>query len=191
VPDGYLLDNNVISVLLRPGDARHSHVKSKFEAIGDSPIALPIIAIAEIEFGIAKTDPGDPVQQAAVRQFFQDHPWHLGIDFQTVEPYALIRAKLWNLYGTPKGGRKRGHQEKLPDQLRDKITGQWIGIDERDLLIVSVALQHNLRFATVDRNDEMKRIEVAVDDLLTSGKWSKKLLLDDWTPPKTNGPGGI
>ncbi|HEY1378268.1 MAG TPA: type II toxin-antitoxin system VapC family toxin [Gemmataceae bacterium] len=185
--DGYLPDNNVISILARPGDSRHPHVKGQFAGIGDAKVALPVIAIAEIEFGMAKataTTPDQLAQRAAVRKFFTDHPWHLGVDDGTVEPYAIVRARLWELFGTPKNGKKRGHQEKLPDQLRDRATGQWIGIDERDLLIVSIALQYNLVFATVDRNAEMKRIEQAVNDVVSAGKWPKPLALADWTPPK-------
>lgn len=185
--DGYLPDNNAISILMRPDDWRYPHVKSRFDGIGDAPVALPVIAIAEIEFGMAKAATADLVQRAAVRKFFADHPWHLGIDDGTVEPYAIVRARLWELYGTPNGRKKRGHQERLPDQLRDRATAQWIGIDERDLLIVSIALQYNLVFATVDRNEEMKRIERAVNDVVDAGKWRQPLVLADWTPPKASG----
>jgi predicted nucleic acid-binding protein len=188
MPDGYLLDNNAISILVRPGDPRHAHVMAKFAAIpSGTRVGLPVMAIGEIEFGMAKVTPGDPAQRAAVRKFFRDHPLHFPVDDGTIEPYALVRAKLWELYGTPKGGKRRGHQEKLPDELRERATGQWIGIDERDLLIVSIALQYNFRFATVDRNEEMKRIERAVAQLVSETKWEKPLHLDDWTPPKPAG----
>ena len=188
--ESYLLDNNVISVLARPADPRYAHIKAQFDALGDAKVALPVIAIAEIEFGMAKATTANVVQQAAVRQFFNNHPWHLGIDDDTISSYAAVRAQLWNLYGTSKmsGGKMRGHHEKLPDELRDRATGQWIGIDERDLLIVSVALQYNLVFATVDRNEEMKRIENAVDQLFADSKLPARLRLADWTPPKPTCP---
>lgn len=99
--DAYLLDNNVISTLVRPTNSRYPAVKVKLSAIDRASIALPIIAIGEIEFGMAKTTTADPVQQAAVRQFFKDHPWHIGIGSGTIQPYSLVRAKLWQLFGTP------------------------------------------------------------------------------------------
>jgi predicted nucleic acid-binding protein len=98
--NGYLLDNNVISILARPKDARHPIVSARLSSIGDSPIFLPIIAIAEIEFGMAKAINPDPVQQANVRTFFTHYPNPLPIDRNSVEPYALVRAELWRKHGT-------------------------------------------------------------------------------------------
>jgi tRNA(fMet)-specific endonuclease VapC len=183
--DDYLLCTNVISTLASTANADYAYVRARYDAIPPkAKVALPIIAIAESEFGMAKAPSADPVQQAALRKFFKDHPLHYGIDHGTVEPYALVRAKLWELYGTPKGSKKRTHHEKLPDELRDRATAKWIGIDERDLLIVSVALQYNLVLATKDRNEEMKRIERAVAELVAEGKWPRPLKLANWTPPK-------
>ena len=93
---GYLLDNNIISILAQPSNPRHAPVKQRFEALGDAPVFLPVIAIAEIEFGMVKTKTPDAVQQAAVRQFFVEYPLHLGIDDNTVEPYSLIRSQIWH-----------------------------------------------------------------------------------------------
>lgn len=136
--------------------------------------------MAEIEFGMAKVVIVNTTQRDAVRQFFRENPWHLGIDDGTIESYAMVRAKLWEKYGTRK---PRGHHEKLPDELCDRSTAKWVGIDERDLLIVSVALQYNLLFATLDRNLEMRRIEEAVAELVSETKLPAPLRLVDWTPP--------
>lgn len=164
--DGYLLDNNVISVLARPSDPRHSGIKARMEAIRTSTVMLPVIAIAEIEFGMAKATNPNPVQQSAVREFFNQYPLHLGIDDNTIEPYSQLRAEIWRLHGTQK---KRGHVEKLPEELRDRTTGKELGIDERDLLIASVAAQYNLVLATMDQNPGMKRIEAAAASLSAHG----------------------
>jgi hypothetical protein len=71
------------------------------------------------------------------------------------------------LYATPK---PRGHKETLPEQLFDRVTGRDLGIDERDLLIVSVAVQYNLILATADRNQGMRSIEQAAKSLEAKGK---------------------
>jgi predicted nucleic acid-binding protein len=59
---GYLLDNNIISILAQPSNPRHAPVKQRFEALGDAPVFLPVIAIAEIEFGMVKTKTPDAAQ---------------------------------------------------------------------------------------------------------------------------------
>ncbi|NLE36556.1 MAG: type II toxin-antitoxin system VapC family toxin [Pirellulaceae bacterium] len=164
--DGYLLDNNVISVLARPSDTRHASIGARLTALGDAPVMLPVIAIAEIEFGMAKATNPDPVQQSQFRAFFNRYPLHLGIDDNTIEPYSQIRAEIWRRHATPK---PRGHKEKLPEQLKDRTTGKELGIDERDLLIASVAAQYNLVLATMDQNEGMKRIESAAASLVAKG----------------------
>ena len=50
--DGYLLDNNIISILARPSDPRYSGISTNFQTIHLGPVFLPVIAIAEIEFGM-------------------------------------------------------------------------------------------------------------------------------------------
>jgi predicted nucleic acid-binding protein len=166
---GYLLDNNIISALAQPGNRRHAQVRQRLEALGKAPVFLPVIAIAEIEFGMVKTTTPDPVQQAAVRQFFVEYPLHLVIDDNTVEPYAMIRSQIWHDYATPKG-KGSAHKEKQPEDLIDRVTGKALGIDERDLLIASTAAQYGLILITNDSNEGMKRIEKAAQQLELAGK---------------------
>jgi len=92
---GYLLDNNIISILVTPGDPRYAHVSADFQTLGEAPVFLPVIAIAEIEFGMAKAEHANEEQRSKVREFFRRYPNHLGINDDTVEPYTLIRAQLW------------------------------------------------------------------------------------------------
>ena len=164
--DGYLLDTNLVSILARPKNPEYALVEAHLKAIHPAPIFLPVIAIAEIEFGMAKADNPDEEQRDAIRQFFKKYPLHLGVDDNTVEPYALLRAQLWKIHATKK---KRGHKEKLPEELFDKVTGKELGIDERDLLIASIAVQYNIILATCDENPGMKSIEQAASKLQDAG----------------------
>ena len=166
---GYLLDNNIISILAQPSNPRHAPMKQRFQALGDAPVFLPVIAIAEIEFGMVKTKTPDAFQQAAVRQFFADYPLHLGIDDNTIEPYALIRSQIWHHHATPKGSGS-AHKEKQPEDLTDRVSGKSLGIDERDLLIAATAAQYGLVLVTNDSNEGMKRIESAAQKLELDGK---------------------
>jgi predicted nucleic acid-binding protein len=175
---GYLLDNNIISILAQPSNPRHAPVKQRFEALGGAPVFLPVIAIAEIEFGMVKTKTPDVAQQAAVRQFFADYPLHLGIDDNTVEPYSLIRSQIWHDHATPRGSGS-AHKEKQPEGLIDRVSGKSLGIDERDLLIASTAAQYGLVLVTNDNNEGMKRIERAAQSLELAGK-SVQLRIEIW-----------
>lgn len=172
--DGHLLDTNIISALVSPKNSRHAEIKQKVQNL--SHVWLPVIAIAEIEFGMAKTDKPDEMQRNEIRRFFREYPQPLGISNNTIEPYALLRAQLWRMHATPD---KRGHKEKLPEELFDKVTGKQLGIDERDLLIASIAAENGLILATNDRNAGMVRIEEAAKQLHAAGK-SVNLRISYW-----------
>ena len=153
-------------------------MKQRFEALGNAPVFLPVIAISEIDFGMVKTKTPDATQQAAVRQFFVDYPLHLGIDDNTVEPYALIRAQIWHDHAIPKGT-GGAHKEKQPEDLMDRVSGKSLGIDERDLLIASTAAQYGLVLITNDSNEGMKRIKKAAQKLELDGK-PVQLRIETW-----------
>lgn len=166
--NGYLLDTNIILILFKPNDPRHVRVLTNFQAVKQGPIFLPVIGIAEIEFGIARYAGASEKGKQMVRAFFADYPHHLPVDDNTVEPYALIRAQLWRDYGTTKS--RGGSKERVPEELVERVSGKSLGIDERDLLIASVAVQYNLVLATNDQNSGMKRIEESARKLKAAGK---------------------
>ena len=172
--EGYLLDTNVISALAATHHRRHAELQQKAEKL--EHVWLPVIAICEIEFGMAKADRVDEAQRSEVRKFFDRFPQHLGIGDNTVEPYALLRAQLWKMHATLK---TRGHNERVPEELFDRVTGKQLGIDERDLLIASVATENGLILATTDQNAGMTRIEEAARKLREAGQ-PVNLRIDYW-----------
>jgi len=177
---GYLLDTNIISYLARPESPQYNNVKRYLSKLGrDERVMLPVIAIAEIEFGIAKAGRklSDELRDV-LRKFFESYPLHLGIDDNTVEPYSLIRAELWKKHATKTKGKR--HKEKIPEDLFEKVTGKELGIDERDLLIASVAIQYGLVLVTADR--KMKPIIDAARELEMQGE-DVYLRWADWTLP--------
>jgi predicted nucleic acid-binding protein len=174
--DGYLFDNNIISVAGRRSDPRYPHVDSLIRGLGNSPVFLPAMALGEIEFGMA-TVSSRPVPDLArdeLRAFFDRFPT---IDFgkNTIIHYAKLRARIWQNWATPKinsQGRQRGFIEKKPENLGaiGRVFGNDIRIDERDLIIVSNSIENGLVFVTNDGNAEMVPIEQAALDLLTEGE---------------------
>ena len=177
--DGYLLDNNIISILARPRDPRYAAIEALFRAVSQGPIFLPVIALAEIEFGMALSASANEEQKQALRGFFAQYPHHLPVDDNTIEPYALLRAQLWRDHGTKK---TRGYWEKVPEDLAERVSGKSLGIDERDLFIASIAVQYNLILATNDQNQGMRRIAEAARRLEAVGE-SVHLRIDYWPKP--------
>jgi len=178
--DGYLLDTNVILTLFKPNDPRYPALLANFQTIQNGPVFLPVIAIAEIEFGIAGYAGKSEEETKAVRSFFAKYPHHLPVDDNTVEPYSLLRAQLWRDYGIK--GKKKGYREKVPEDLTERVSGKSLGIDERDLLIASIAVQYNLVLATNDQNEGMRRIEKTAQKLETEEK-PVRLRIAYWPKP--------
>jgi tRNA(fMet)-specific endonuclease VapC len=177
MPDGYLLDTNVISALADRTRADHATTARRLAAIGNSPVLLPVMAIAEISFGMAKADNVAPQKRAELQTFFAQYV-HLPVDDGTVDPYSLIRAEIWRRFATPQ---KRGHKEKRPEDLLDKVTGTELGIDEPDLLIASVALEHNLILVTHDEREGMVRIKEASERVFQRGEFPVQLRTENWS----------
>ena len=176
----YLLDTNIISYIFKPQCPQYNNVKRHLSRLdSDERVMLPVIAIAEIEFGIAKAGANlsDELRDE-LRKFFRSYPLHCGIDDNTVEPYSLIRAELWKKHATKAKGKR--HEEKIPEDLFEKVTGKELGIDERDLFIASVAVQYGLVLVTADK--KMKPIIDAARELEKKGQ-DIYLRWTDWTLP--------
>lgn len=62
------------------------------------------------------------------------------------------------------------------------MSGKSLGIDERDLLIASIAVQYNLILATNNQNEGMKRIEKTAQKLETEEK-PVRLRIAYWPKP--------
>jgi predicted nucleic acid-binding protein len=178
--EAYLLDTNLISDVANPLSEHHSTCKSRLESVAkqDARVLIPVMAIAEIEFGLKRGGKPDSEAAQAIRQFFLEYRLHIPFDDDTVEPYALIRARLFELHGTQKGNR-RSRRETLPEELKDRITGKDLGIDERDLLIVSAAIQYNCVLVTDDRNPGMVRIRETAEMLAAEG-FPTRLRVENW-----------
>jgi predicted nucleic acid-binding protein len=174
--DDYLLDNNIISILARPSDPRYPGISADFQSIRPGSVFLPVIALAEIEFGMMLSSTANEAQKKDLRDFFTQYPLHFPIDDNTVEPYAMLRAQLWRTHGTRKG---RGYREKILEDPTERVSGRSLGIDERDLLIASIAVQYNLVLATNDRNRGMQRLEESARQLEVAGA-PVRLRLEYW-----------
>lgn len=190
--DDYMVDNNVISILIRgkndpdyaSNDPLHKKVYERFSMLGNSRIFIPAIAIAEIKFGFAITDNSTLNAKAVssrklLDEFFKKYSCY-GFDKHSIATYVLSRSKLWMKHAKPKKNGRGGFDDKIPEELFDNQTGQHLGIDEKDLLIFSCAIEHNLIFATCDTGIGMRRIIEAAHELKSEGKLDD-VREEDWT----------
>ena len=76
----YLLDTNIISALVSPKHSNHVKATAKLRTLTPERIILPLIAIAEIRFGLAAVDNADQAQRAELERFFGTYPVHYGFD---------------------------------------------------------------------------------------------------------------
>lgn len=179
--DAYLLDTNVICALADANHACHVPVREHFKQMDPQFVLLPTMAVAELEFGMARAENVKPEKRTELRQFVSRFD-QLPFDEHAVLPYAIVRAELWKAHGTGKQkGKRFVYDKKHPEQLCDKITGHELGIDEPDLIIASIALAQNLVLVTSDSGQGMTRVKEAAENVFRSGLFSIQLRTENWT----------
>jgi predicted nucleic acid-binding protein len=135
------------------------------------------MSVAEIEFGLHCATATDTTKHDAVREALSKYAPPMPFNEHTIKPYAILRAELWRLRARlDKDGR---YIEKLPEDLC-AVSGKQLGIDERDLIIASVAIESSLYLATLDRNEGMGAIEEAAIALEDG---SYRFHVADWSLP--------
>lgn len=179
--DAYLLDTNVICALADANHASHASVREHFKQMDPQFVLLPTMAVAELEFGMARAENVKPEKRAELRQFvarFEQLPF----DEHAVLPYSVVRAELWKTHGTLRQKSKRFiYDEKHPEQLCDKITGHELGVDEPDLIIASIAMSQNLVLVTSDSGQGMTRVKDAAEKIFRNGLFPIQLRTENWT----------
>jgi predicted nucleic acid-binding protein len=105
----YLLDTNIISDLADATSANHQAcmLRLKAAARAKARILLPVMSIAEIEFGLHKGGVPDSENAREIRDFFAQYPLRAFFDNHCVKAYAIIRAKIFQTYGNRRGKRKK------------------------------------------------------------------------------------
>lgn len=179
--DCYLLDTNIVLASLWPGHELNRQAKAYLRRLAqeNAVVLIPAMVVAELEFILGKEPDADPSTIAKVRQFLGEYAL-CSVDLGTVEPYTLVRIELFRVYGNRHPKKKRKYRENTVDKLKDSVRGKDLAIDERDLLIASNAVQHNLVFVTNDKNVGMRRIREAADTLYAAGK-PTELRVEHWS----------
>ena len=152
--DGYLLDTNGASWACLESSSRHQEMRGRIAALGNAPVFLSAISIAESEYGMYAAQMDETTRQSirnALAQFRM-----LDLDRHTAKQYGKIRARLFHRYA-PRNSRQKFATKYLED-LREHTTGKELGIQENDLWIVCIAVRYNMVFVTADKGGGMKNI---------------------------------
>ena len=155
---GYLLDTSTISVMRREHKPLHQAAMDWLNGIDENDqIYISAITLSEVRFGLELVNPQvmPPNRKKEILEFANSYSV-LGVDKNTSILYGKIRSDLFKKYA----GRDSKNRVKVGsvENLRELTSERELGIRENDLWIVSVALQHNMKFVTADSKGSMKKI---------------------------------
>ena len=181
--EAYLLDTNVICALADANHSAHVPVRQRFGQVDPQFVLLPTMAIAEMEFGMARAANVRPEKREELRRFISRFE-QLPFDENCVRPYAFVRAQLWQTHGTARQrGKRLVYDEKHPEQLCEKVTGMELGVNEPDFIIASIALAQNLVLVTNDTKEGMDRVKEAAEKVYREGLFAIQLRTENWLAP--------
>lgn len=163
--DAYLLDTNIASVLWDECHKSHVEYRRRLAALGDAPVFVSVVTLAEVEYGLRIAPHVDDARQENVRARMRAFEV-LGLDRHVVEYYAELRACLFRQYG-PKDARRRLRAKVVPD-LWERSPDKLLGIQENDLWLASAAIERNLVLVS---NDRLSRIQEAARGSLRMECW--------------------
>ena len=162
--DGYLLDTNHVVPLLRNNDDHRAAILQRLGTVAaESPVYIATATIAELEVGCCLRTSGRVEGQAEIREVIHANGVKV-LDFtiHTAAEYGGLKAALMRKYN-----RKDFVQAaKRPEAWVHADTGDKLGFDEMDLIIISHAVERNLVLVTSDPmkriNDGIRSTEIAV-----------------------------
>lgn len=162
--DGYLLDANHVIPILRD---KHDHRAAILQRLGtvaaESPVYIATATIAELEVGCCFSAGGRLESQAEIREVIRANGVKI-LDFtiHTAAEYGGLKTALMRKYNR----KDFGQAAKRPEAWVHPDTGQKLGIDELDLIIISHAAERNLVLVTTDPmkriNEGIRSTEIAV-----------------------------
>lgn len=144
--EAYLLDSGVAAIAGYQGHRLYAKVRAWLSSLGNDPVYISAVSVAESEYGL-NLNPLPVHLQQNIRSVIRSYQV-LPIDHHTAPIYGKIRAALFNTYA-PRNSRNQ-ITTRYVEHLRERTSGVQLGIQENDLWIVSVAVQHNMIFATAD-----------------------------------------
>lgn len=156
--EAYLIDTMFASALWDEGDSDHSSALdfvTKAATSGDL-IYVSRITLAEIEYGYKLYISTEPERRAKAELAMRAFKAIRDVGKDTIEPYAEIRAALFRQFA-PRDAKLRVKNVR-PERLIDQTTGLELGIQENDLWIAAIAVEHNMTLVSGDRMRHIKQV---------------------------------
>jgi tRNA(fMet)-specific endonuclease VapC len=157
----YLLDTNFTSALWDGLNPHHETARTFLRGLGDSIIYISRIVEAEILYGHKVHESSDLARRQRIEEVMRAFPLIREIDRHTTDPYSDIRAALFKEFA-PRD--KKGKIKKLrPESLVDKTTSEELQIQENDLWMASIAIQHKMFLVSEDKMKRIKQVWPALE----------------------------
>lgn len=174
----YLLDTNIVSVLLDSSRPFHREANECLAKIGHERVFLSVISVGEINFGLKRVrvpNEKNLSQRTEVEEFIRkvkpkEFTKHVA------EIYSDIRAELWRRNCPEKA--KRKYVEDLFKKITER--SQDCKTDERDLMIVSTAVAFNYILVTNDEKPDMMRIVEAAEAVIRERLPDSGFRVENW-----------
>lgn len=157
--DGYLFDTNIVSFIMDERHVNYGKARQLLNDLGNAPVWVSIVAIAEIEFGLRIALTKDVKRHSVIREELRkivSGGYLLFTTKHTIIPYAELRSALFEKYG-PKDRRNK-IKKKWPEDLKDVISSKELGIQENDIWIAAQAMERNLILVTNDRMVHLQEV---------------------------------
>jgi predicted nucleic acid-binding protein len=160
----YLFDTDIASAFfdVRSGSHQKALAFVQSASARGERIFISCIALSEIRYGLALYQTLDKSRTSEVEKSLRAFRGIRDIEKGTSAHYAGIRAGLMRKYCPTDV--KGLYKTVRPESLIDKTTSEKLGIQENDLWLASIAVQHRM---TLVSQDKMNRIK----DVCPSLKW--------------------
>ena len=166
----HLLDTNALSVWMDVRRSGHQRALAGVEELGDAFVYLSVVTVAEVEYGVAC----NPSLASSLVDRFRlaiDRFATLELDRHVAEPYAKIRAWLFERFSPRPGRSKAGRVSELAERSTDLS----LGIQENDLWLASHAITLDAVLVTSDRHfgpgSRIGEAARAVGERLSVSQW--------------------
>lgn len=154
----YLLDTNHVIPLLRSNDPRRANVQSKLAGLPPATsVCISTVTLSELELGFACQTAGRVQSQAELRAVIaQNRLYVKPFTNHTAAEYGAVKAALMARYN--RLGKEKA--AKWPERWEKPTTGEKLGADELDVMLVSHAIERNMVLVT---GDAMNRLFDALE----------------------------
>lgn len=152
---GYLLDTNIIRYWFDKKCPEHGRVLERIQQFpAGTPLTVSAITLGEIEYGLRLLDEAPDFETELVGFIHEQLPMILSVTPTTRIDYGSIRARLFRKYAPGELRRKA----RMPEQLIDPVSGLTLGIQENDLWIAALAIEHNLILVSNDKLTHLREV---------------------------------